>query len=87
VIARGSKARAWLETVLAVVGLSLCLLTLVWREWIEFLFGVDPDRHSGAMELLVAGAFLVASVVLGRLARREWRIRRRAGSPVSEAPT
>jgi hypothetical protein len=72
-IARGSKARAWLETVFAVVGLSLCLLTLVWREWIEFLFGVDPDRHTGALELLVAGAFLVSSVVLGRMARRDWR--------------
>jgi hypothetical protein len=73
-IARGSKTRAWLETVLAVLGLSLCLLTLVWREWIEFLFGVDPDLHTGALELLVAGAFLVASVVLARQARRDWRI-------------
>jgi hypothetical protein len=71
---RGSRARAWLESVLAVIGLSLALLTLVWREWIEFLFGVDPDRHFGALELLVAGAFLAASVLLARRAWRDWRI-------------
>lgn len=70
---RGSRARAWLETVLAVVGLGLALLTLAWREWIEALFGVDPDRHSGALELLVAGAFLVASALLSGQARRDWR--------------
>jgi hypothetical protein len=70
---RGSRARAWLESVLAVVGLGLALLTLVWREWIEALFGVDPDRHSGALELLVAGAFLVASALLAGQARRDWR--------------
>jgi hypothetical protein len=71
---KGSKARAWLATVSAVVGLGLCLLTLVWSEWIELLFGVDPDRHTGGLELLVAGAFLVTSVVLAGQARRDWRI-------------
>jgi len=74
---KGSRARAWLATVFAVVGLGLCLLTLLRSEWIELLFGVDPDRGSGALELLVAGAFLVASALLGRQARQEWRIRRR----------
>lgn len=70
---KSSRARAWLATVSAVVGLGLCLLTLVWSEWIELLFGVDPDRHRGGLELLMAGAFLVSSVVLGRLAGRDWR--------------
>jgi hypothetical protein len=74
---KGSRARAWLATVFAVVGLGLCLLTLVWSEWIELLFGVEPDRGSGALELFVAGAFLVASLHLAREARQEWRIRRR----------
>jgi hypothetical protein len=72
---RGSRARAWLETIFAVVGLSLALLTLILREWIEFLFGVDPDHHSGALELLIAGAFLVVSVMLAGQARRDWRMR------------
>jgi hypothetical protein len=72
---RGSRARAWLESIFAIVGLSVALLTLVWRDWIEFLFGVDPDRHSGALELLIAGAFLVASLLLARQAQQDWRIR------------
>jgi len=74
---RGSKARAWLATTFAIVGLGLCLLTLVWSEWIELLFGIDPDRGSGALELLIAGAFLVASVLLARRARLEWLVLRR----------
>lgn len=76
-MSRGSKARAWLATVFAIVGVGLCLLTLAWSEWIELLFGVDPDRGSGALELLIAGAFLVASVLLARQARLEWRFLRR----------
>lgn len=70
---RGSKRRAWLATSFAVVGLTLSLLTLVWGDWIELLFGADPDQHSGALELLVSGAFLGASALLAGLARRDWR--------------
>lgn len=79
----GTRARAWLATVFAVVGLGLCALTLVWSEWIELLFGVDPDAGSGALELLVAGAFLVASVLLAGQARRDWRIWHRGKRPIA----
>ena len=79
----GTRARAWLATVFAVVGLGLCVLTLVWSEWIELLFGVDPDAGSGALELLVAGAFLVASVLLAGQARRDWRIWHQGKRPIA----
>ena len=79
-----SRARAWLATVSAVVGVGLCVLTLVWSEWIELLFGVDPDGGSGALELMVAGAFLVASVLLAGQARRDWRIWRQGKRPIAE---
>lgn len=81
---KGSRARAWLATVSAVSGMGLCLLTLVWSEWIELLFGVDPDGGSGALELQVAGAFLVASVLLAGQARRDWRIWRQGKRPIAE---
>jgi hypothetical protein len=81
---KGSRPRAWLATVSAVVGLGLCLLTLVWSEWIELLFGVDPDRGSGALELLVAGAFLVASLLLAREASQEWRIGHHRSPPTAD---
>lgn len=80
----GTRARAWLATVSAVVGLGLCVLTLVWSEWIELLFGVDPDAGSGALELSVAGAFLVASVLLAGKARRDRRIWHQGKRPIAD---
>ncbi len=37
-------------------------------DWIEQLFGIDPDLGSGSLELLLAGA--VAVVVVGLLVSR-----------------
>lgn len=37
-------------------------------DWIEQLFGIDPDMGSGSLELLIAGA--VAIVVVGLVAAR-----------------
>ena len=80
---KGPRTRAWLATVFAVMGLGLCVLTLVWSEWIELLFGVDPDRGSGALELFVAGAFLVASMLLAGQARRDWRTWHQGKRPIA----
>ena len=51
----------------------LGLLTLVWRDWIEAVFGVDPDHHDGSLEWVVVVVLLAVAVVLGLLARRDWR--------------
>ena len=37
-------------------------------DWIEQLFGVDPDLGSGSLELLIAGAIVL--VVVGVIATR-----------------
>jgi len=65
--------RFWLETGMAIVTSVLCAITLVQRDWIEFVFGVDPDNSSGALEWLIVGAFMVVTIMLFTLARYEWR--------------
>ena len=42
-------------------------------DWIEQLFGIDPDMGSGSLELLIAGA--VVFVVVGLVATRMRRSR------------
>jgi hypothetical protein len=69
---RGLRRRFWLEGALAVLSGVLLVLTLVTREWIELIFGVDPDHGSGALEAAVVGALLATTAVLFVVARREY---------------
>jgi len=71
-ISHGRRARFWLEGTLACVTGLLLLLTLVWRNWIESTFGVDPDHGSGSSEWVIVGFLAVATVALVVLARVEW---------------
>src|SRR5919201_7100895 len=62
----GVRARAlgWrfsLEVVLGSLGLLLFALTLVWKDWIEVVFRIDPDKGNGAAEYLVA--FVLLAIV------------------------
>jgi uncharacterized membrane protein YcjF (UPF0283 family) len=70
---RVRRARFWTESLIAGAALVLGLMTLVWRDWIEAVFGVDPDNHSGALEWLVVAGLLVVAAVMGTVARVEWR--------------
>jgi hypothetical protein len=44
----------------------------LWHDWIELIFGVDPDNGSGAAEWLVVGLLLSAAVSFAIAARFEW---------------
>ena len=63
----------WLETGIAVITAILFVITLVWRDWIEVIFNIDPDSGSGSLEWLVVGALLVVTLALITLAGYEWR--------------
>ena len=67
------RLRLWLEIGLASITGFLSLITLVWRDWIERLFGVEPDGGNGTLEWAIVGGLLVATIVLFVLARLEWR--------------
>jgi hypothetical protein len=63
----------WIEGTLAVCSAALFALTLASREWIELIFGVDPDGGSGALEWGIAGTLFATSATIIALARVEWR--------------
>lgn len=58
---------------LAGVAGFLTILTLITREWIETVFGVNPDGGNGSLEWLIVVALAVVTIVLAVLARLEWR--------------
>jgi len=67
----GVRGRFWVEAVTGVIGIVLLALTLVSPQWIEIVFGVDPDEGSGALELAISVAFLAIAVTSALLARSE----------------
>jgi hypothetical protein len=67
------RTRFWVEAICGSIGVGLFVLTLISREWIEIVFGVDPDGGSGALEFGIALLLLGIAVGSGLLALREWR--------------
>jgi hypothetical protein len=67
------RTRFWVESALTVLTFVLTIVTLISREWIEIVFGWDPDGGSGLLEWGIVVALAVATVGFGLLARAEWR--------------
>ncbi|MDQ6617886.1 MAG: ABC transporter permease [Actinomycetota bacterium] len=67
------RMRFWIELGLSVSSAVCLFLTLVWRDWIELVFRVNPDRQSGSAEWTIVGLSALAVVVLSILSRHEWR--------------
>ena len=70
---RHLPARFWFEATTAVMGLTMFVVTLFSREWIEAITGWDPDGGSGAMELVLALSLLTVSATSMLAARRVYR--------------
>jgi len=70
---RTVRRQFWLESALALACCALAALTLVWRDWIEALTGVDPDGHNGSVEWLVVAGLATCSIVVGLAAWNELR--------------
>lgn len=67
------RQRFWWEAGLALAAAILAVVTMINAEWIEFLFGVDPDNGSGALEWALVIVLAVAAVAVGTVARHEWQ--------------
>jgi hypothetical protein len=69
------RRRFWVETILALVSAFFLLLTVLWQDWIEIVFGVDPDHYSGTLERAIVVVLIAVTVASIALAGREWRRR------------
>jgi hypothetical protein len=67
------RQRFWIETALGCLSVVLLVVTLVWKDWIELVFKVDPDAGSGALEWSIVALALALAVTFFALAHREWR--------------
>jgi hypothetical protein len=66
----------WMQAVCAVLAAALGEATLVRRDWIEAVLGIDPDRGSGGLErALVLGLFVAAATLAIQAARGWLRLR------------
>jgi hypothetical protein len=52
---------------------GLLVLTVVWPDWIEGVFGVDPDHHNGSLEWMIVVALGLTATTSALLTLRQWR--------------
>jgi hypothetical protein len=71
----------WAESFMASFTGFLAILTLVWHDWIEGVFGFDPDHHNGSFERELVIICALLTVIFAALARRTWR-----RAPLKAAP-
>jgi len=68
-----ARKRLRLEVGLAILSVLLFVATPLWPEWIEIVFGVDPDYGNGSIEWLIMELTAISAVIAIFLARADWR--------------
>lgn len=74
---RHSVLRFWIEAGLGLATGLLSLLTLFWRDWIELILKLHPDRGSGSVEWAIVGGLAAVAVTLLAVARADWTLHAR----------
>jgi hypothetical protein len=67
------RSKFWMEAGLAAAAAAFAVATLMWHDWIETLFGVQPDGGGGELEWLLTAALAVLAVGFALAARVEFR--------------
>lgn len=70
---RHLPVRFWAEVTLACISAVCLALTAAWPQWIEDVFGLEPDGGDGSTEWGWALALCVATIVCIASARRTWK--------------
>ena len=71
-VGRRVSGRFWVEAGLGLASTVFALLILAWKDWVEIVFKVDPDHHSGSLEWIIV-AVAVVTVITFAASRIEWR--------------
>lgn len=67
------RLRFWAAVVVGCLSAVLAVATLFSREWIEFLFGIDPDNGDGSLEWVLVFATAAIALICFVWARAEWK--------------
>ena len=68
-----ARKRLRFEIGLAIISGLLLLVTLVSDEWIEVIFGVDPDNGDGSLEWFITLFAAIIAIIAVILVRSDWR--------------
>jgi hypothetical protein len=67
------QVRIVMEATLAAVSACALGLTLAWPQWIEDVFGFEPDGGDGSSEWGLALTLAIATLASFAAAMRDWR--------------
>lgn len=70
---RHLRSQFWFSSATATLGALSLALTLLWHDWIEVAFGVDPDQRSGTLEWLIVVVFALVTITSLAVSAGEWR--------------
>lgn len=71
----------WVELAAGTLSALMFVVTSVWPQWIEAVFGFDPDGGSGEAEWSLEAGLCAFTLLMFVAARREWKRAAVAGSP------
>ena len=71
----------FVESLLAFLSALALILALAWPQWIEDLFGFEPDGGSGETEWMWAAALAALTVAFVTRAGFAWRRRQQRAEP------
>jgi hypothetical protein len=67
-----SSRRLRLEIGLAALSVLMFVATVAWPEWIEMVFGIDPDHGDGSLESVIMGMTALCAIGASLRVRSDW---------------